>query len=812
MSLSKILFRFISLVFSTFICTVVFSQEFYHELTGKVVGTDFQPISFATIILNDKEQKSVLTTFTDSLGAFILKYNKSIDDHTLKVQHLGYEEYQVSISGTNKDDLGTIQLLELYKDLNVVEVIANRNVIEVNGGIITYNVENSIGAQDVSALEVLKSAPGVFVENESSITLNGKGGVQVLLNGRQTYLSGKELTDLLKSLSSNDIKSIEIINSPTAKFDASGSAGIINIKTKKNQIRGLNGNITSTLAYGISPKQLQNMSANYRVDKLNVFGSYNHTLGNYNYLYGSNRSQNGKTYDSHTDDVDKRQKMSARFGIDYLLNEKNTIGFLANSNFIFGGGITDTRTDIRKASSSIIEETLHAINDYYGQGTSRYNFNLNYRYEDTLGQVLNIDADYGLFDKWNKNLQSNTYRDADNNVTKDNLYRTLNGIDINMMGVKVDYSTKLWLGTLEAGAKYSQVGSANDSRFYHVLATTDSLDNRRSNDFQFDEKISSAYLDYKRAINKWSFQAGLRLEISNSNGHLFYKEEGEDKDNQIKRSFTNFFPFFSISTQPAKNQNLSLSYAKRIERPAYQDLNPFIYMLDELSFWQGNPFLNPELTHRLTLLYSRNNSTIVTFNYAYTDQFNAKVTDTLEIEKIVMVSRNVGTQKHTSLALTQNYSPKSWWDISFNGLLYYIQNDVSFDEYRNLSLQQLAGRLRLVQSFRLPYKMKGEISALYNSKRLSGANTFSRAISQVDIALQKTLLNDKALLRIAVNDIYKGNQSRSHQSFPGFESHNYGYFESRQLRLSFSYKFSRGQSGSQRTRKSALESESERIQ
>ncbi|PRD54687.1 outer membrane beta-barrel protein [Sphingobacterium gobiense] len=809
---SKILSRSISIAFCSFLWAVAFSQEFSYELTGKIVNKDLQPIGSATVILNDKEQKLVSTAVTDSMGSFILRYNKIIDDPTIKVQHLGYKEYQSLIRETQKNDLGTIQLLELDNVLTAVEVTAKPNLIEVNGGTITYNVENSIGEQDVSALEALKRAPGVYVENESTITLNGKGGVQVLLDGRQTYLSGRELTDLLKSLSSNDLKSIEVINSPTAKFDASGSAGIINIKTKKNQIKGLNGNVTSTVAYGISPKQLQNMAVNYSVDKLNVFGSYNHTLGNYNYLYGSNRSQNGRSYNSHTDDVDKRQKMSARFGIDYLLNDKNAIGFLANGNFIFGGGITDTRTEISTLSSPSIEETLDAVNDYYGQGTSRYNFNLNYRYEDTLGHILNIDADYGLFDKWNKNLQSNTYRDAHGQITQDNLYRTLNRIDIDMKGIKIDYSAKLWEGTFEAGAKYSQVGSANDARFFHVIPTVDSLDNRRSNDFQFDERISSAYLDYRRAINKWSFQAGLRLEIADSEGLLFYKEDGQDRDNQIKRNFTNLFPFFSITTTPGENQNLSLSYAKRIERPAYQDLNPFIYMLDELSFWQGNPFLNPELTHRLTLLYSRSNSTVVTFNFAYSDQFNAKVTDTLETEKIVMVNRNVGNQKHWSLALTQNFSPKSWWDLSFNGLLYYIQNDVSFDEYRNLSLQQFAGRLSLLQSFRLPFKMKGEISASYNSKRLSGANIFSRAISQVDVGLQKALLGDKASLRIAVNDIYKGNQSRSNQSFPGFQSSNYGYFESRQVRLSFSYKFSKGQPSSQRTRKSALESESGRIQ
>ncbi|TDS13887.1 outer membrane beta-barrel protein [Sphingobacterium paludis] len=805
-------FRYLLLVLCFFISIGTFGQDFKHQVIGKVVAQDLAPISAATVTLTDGARNIIATAVTDSLGAFTLRFHETDADHRITVRHLGYQEYTYAMREGHTKDLGTIQLIALKNVLSAVEVKAKPKLIEVSGGTIIYNVENSIGGKDVSALEALKRAPGVYVENESAITLNGKGGVQILIDGRQTYLSGSELTDLLKSISSNDLKSIEVINSPTAKFDASGAAGIINIKTKKNQITGLNGNITSAVAYGISPKQLQNMSVNYRVDKINVFGSYNHTLGNYNYIYGSDRTQNGKNYTSDTDDIDKRQKMSTRMGIDYFLNEKNTIGFLANGNFIFGGGITDTRTEIRTLPSTVIEETLDAVNDYYGQGTSRYNFNLNYRYEDTLGRTLQVNADYGLFDKWNKNLQSNTYRNRQGLITEDNLYRTLNDIDIDMMGVQIDYSTKLWEGVLEAGLKYSQVGSANDSRFFHVMPTIDSLDNRRSNDFNFTEKISSAYVDYKRTMNNWSFQGGLRLELANSEGLLSYREDGKDMNNVINRKFTNLFPFLSVTKPLGANQNLSLSYAKRIERPAYPDLNPFIYMLDELSFWQGNPFLNPQLTHRLTLLYSLKNATVVTFNVAYSDQFNAKVTDTLETEKIVMISRNVGTQKHWSLALTQNYSPKPWWELSFNGLLYYIQNDVSFDDYRNLNLRQVAGRVSLLQTFRLPFAMKAEIAATYNSNRLSGANIFAKAISQVDVGVQKSLLKDKASLRIAVTDIYKGNQSRSNQSFPGFQSSNYGYFESQQVRLSFSYNFSKGQSSAQRTRKSALESESGRIQ
>jgi hypothetical protein len=791
-------------------CTKLYGQVHDKRISGKVVDQNYLPIPLATVSLHDRTEKLVLSTTTDSLGQFQMKFEK-VGRHFVKVRHMGHQDQQSAVFEGVTIDLGTFTLLPLTSTLTEVVVEGKKKMMQIDGGTLIYNVESTIGGQDVSVLEALKRAPGVYVENESDITLNGKSGVQILLDGRQTFLTGKELTDLLKSLSSNNLKSIEIINSPTAKYEATGSAGIINIKTKKNQVTGLNGAVTSTLAYGVSAKQLQNVALNYRKDKLNVYGNYNHTFGHYNYLYGTNRQQNGKAYDSHTDDVDKRQKMSTQVGVDYYLNDKNTIGFLANGNFIFGGGITDTRTSISTLPSLVMEETLDAINDYYGQGTARYNFNFNYKYEDTLGRSLNIDADYGFFDKWNKNLQSNTYRDQQQIILQENLYRTLNGIDIDLKGIKLDYGMNLWQGKLETGLKYSNVGSRNNSRFYHVGDVADSLDNRRSNDFHFDEHTSSAYVDYKRALGKWSLQAGLRLENSRSIGKLFYKENGADLDDEINRNFTNLFPFFSATRQFAENQTFSFSYAKRIERPAYADLNPFIYMLDELSFWQGNPFLSPSLTHRFTVLYSLKSATVISFNFAYTDQLNAKVTDTLDSDKIVMISKNVGTQKHWSLTLTQNFVPKPWWDLTFNGLFYYIQNDVSFDQYRNLNLQQAAGRVSLIQSFKLPYKMKAELAAVYNSRRLSGANTLSRAVSQVDIAFQKILLQDKATVRFAINDIYKGNQSKYTQNFPGFVSNSYGYYESRQVRLSFSYRFSSGTAKAQRARKSALENESGRI-
>ncbi len=248
---------------------------------------------------------------------------------------------------------------------------------------------------------------------------------------------------------------------------------------------------------------------------------------------------------------------------------------------------------------------------------------------------------------------------------------------------------------METGVKYSDVTTENDAKFYHAKTNIDSLDERRSNTFDFTEEITSGYLSFKKTIGKWSMQAGLRLENLSSVGALFFTSKGKDSTETIRRKYLNLFPSASISVKLKGGHNLSLSYSRRIDRPAYQDLNPFVYLLDELSFWQGNPFLQPQLTHRVLLQYAYKSATIIGLTFSHTDQFAASITDTLESNKIVIVRRNLGIQNNLSLSLTQNITVAKWWDITFNGSFYYLHNKIAFDKFRNFDFKQLAGRFTI---------------------------------------------------------------------------------------------------------------------
>lgn len=781
----------------------IFAQT--NAITGKIINEFKLPLKDASATIVDQQAKVITGTLSNDKGEFKLSVPIA-GNYQLKISHTGYQTYTSTIFNAVIKDFGAITLFLATKELKEVVVESKQNPISLDGNTLVFNVSKTISAQGGNALDVLRKAPGVFVDQNQSISLNGKAGAMVLLDGKQTYLSSREIADLLSAMPSSQIKSIEIVNSPSAKYDAAGTAGIINIKTNKLTIKGFNGNFTSGLNYGLLLRQSQDLSFNYRKNKFNVFGNYNHFFGHYKYLYGSDRIQGGSNYISDTDDTDKRKRMGSRLGVDYNLNNKNTIGILLTGNFIFGGGITDTHTEMVD-----LQTNLDAINDYYYQQTQRYNANLNYKFEDTLGHILNIDADYGYYEKNAGNLQSNRYTDHQQQVIDENLYRTINGAGINLNAVKVDYAANLWKGKFETGAKYSSISSTTGSDFFHVLTNTESLDERRSNDFGFKEEIASAYVNYKKPVGDWVLQLGLRAENTNSNGKLSYLQNQNPVFENIKRSYLNFFPSASLSVKVNKNNNLSFGYARRIDRPAYQDLNPFVYLLDELSFWAGNPFLKPQLSHRLNVLYTLKQSTVIGFNYGYATNFKANITDTVEVNKIVMIPRNVGIQHNFSFTLTQMIPVAKWWDMTFNATLYRLQNKVSFDEFRNFNLTQNAARLSLQQTFKMPFQLTGEIFSTFNSKRLLGANEIMNATSTLDLALQRNLFNKKGTIRLIYSDLYKGSISNSVQNFAGFQLSNYGYYETRQFKLSFSYKFADASVKGPRNRNSALENENGRI-
>lgn len=801
------------LIYITGFFSPIFAQEkALFTINGLVNDQKNQPIPGASVsIISTLTEQVVTKTIADEKGRFSF----SLTDSTVKVlvSYVGFDVYEsATILLTGNLTLPAIVLKE-GNALHEVTVKGQRipPLIQATGGKIIYNVAASVNSQGANVLEVLRKAPGVVVSSENAIGIAGREGALVLLNGRQTYMQPAELADLLKSMPAANVKSIEVINNPSAQYDAQGSAGIINIVLKKNENEGLNGTINTGLGYGFSLKNNSALSFNYRKDKLNVFGNYSHNVGHFGLRYGMDRDESGTAYRGWSKDTDKRQSIASGLGLDYHLNDRHTIGAHASGNFLFGGGSIYTNTSISDLETGALRNTLFSESDYYHQSSKRYNTNLNYRYEDTLGTSLQLDADYGTFRSASGNLQPNTFYLPDGSVSARNSSRMLTGRDIDLYAFSGAYEQKIGTGKLSVGLKYSSVKSGNLFDLYRLTEGNEVLDPAASNNFSFKEQIFSGYLQYEHHLTKQlSLQAGMRLEQTNATGELITAQAEAQQDAAIRRNYLNGFPSLTLQMKLDEEQQLSINYGRRIDRPAYQDLNPFDQPLDGISSLKGNAYLLPQKTQRLSLQY-QHKKTILELSLSRITDYFAQITDTMGTDKVVMQPRNLGTQQQAGLSVIQQLRLMKAWSLSINALMYYKHNEISFDENRHFNIKRLAGTINIQQTISLPWQIKAELATVFNTKRVGGANDISRRNSQVDVGFQRAFMRDKARLALSFTDVFLGNKWDSTSYFNGYYIRNYGYVESRQVKLNFSYNFGNTKIKAAQERTSGLQSETDRL-
>jgi hypothetical protein len=782
-------------------------------LNGIIKNVDNEVVDGATVFLKDgKEGHLIEQTLSGKDGVF--SFTIKAGTYVISISYMGTLSYQSDlIKLPGNTNLGILKIDITPRSLKevVIQSSGSKPLIKIEGRKMIYNVEKSITAQGSNALEALKKTPGIIVNQDNTIMLNGASTALVTVNGRPTYLQADELAQLLKSMSASDLKSIEVIKTPSAEYDASGTGGIVNLILQKSIAEGFNGNINNGIAYGVSLKQNTNMNLNFRKGKVNAFGSYNHNFGHYAMDYDNDRTTNGKVYLNANHDVDKKHSTGSTFGLDYAIDTTKTLGIVMNANFSSGGGLITPTTNIFDEPTRALLQTLRSESSYPDQMAKRYNTNLNYRYKGSNHTSLDIDADYGLFDAATKNLSTNDYFSSDGTFLSSNDFLVDNSRKIELYAIKADYRFPLWKGTMSTGAKFSSVNANNVFNQYDANGSTNVIDIDLSNTFIYKEKISAGYLKYERSINdKLSLDLGLRLENTHSNGNLQPIKGSNQSATSVVRDYLDLFPTAAITYKTEQEGTYNLSYARRIDRPAYNNLNPFSYPVDELSYWKGNPFLQPQYANTLALQYNYKKTTIST-SYTHTSDISSTITEVSDQNIINMVPRNIGFQNNLNLTITQQLTLAGWWNMSLTGIGYRLENKVGTSAYGNFSRSRFAGTINVQQTFNLPGHITAEVVGGVNSKNISGLNTYVKGNSQIDLGLQKNLMNDKATLRLAFTDILRTNKIITDTQLENLLLHTTYVGETRQLRLNFSYRFGNTKVKSKESRKSGLENESQRL-
>ena len=796
------------------------------KISGSIQEPNGAPATYATVTLHKSADSSLVKgAITGDDGAFEMA-GASAGKYFLKANLIGTGEASgetFEYNGGNQT-LETLQLKAAQNQLAEVSVVARRPPVEVKADKTILNVEGTVNSTGLNALELLRKAPGVTVDNNENVNVRGKNAVKVMIDGRDLPLDGKDLAALLKGTQASDIANIEIISNPSAKYDASGNAGIINIRLKKNKALGTNGNFGLEGIYGETLKGGGNISLNHRGEKFNAFGNFNLHHGDWHNRQNFYREQlqddvradgsagqDWRVFDQKNKEYSENRYKGFRTGVDFFLNSKHTVGVLVNGSVNPGDWHSSSVAKISDLHSvERIDSLLVATNDA-ANDRNDLNFNLNYRFADTSGHSFNIDLDRGAYRIRGASYQPNFYRSADNSETlREAIYRNNTPTDIQILTLKADYEQRLWKGTLGLGVKISDVETANTFDFFKVTDGVPVKSEEQSNSVDYTERTNAAYLNYNRAFGKkLNVQAGLRMENTDY--------EGIGKDTTFTNNYTELFPSAAITYTFTPKVGLNVTYSRRIDRPSYQDLNPFENKLDELTYQKGNPMLLPQFTNSFEISPTYGGYPVMTLGYSHTKDVFTQILqrDVRDTRATFITQENLADQKNYTLTVNAPTPITKWWDgfVSLTGLRSHFRADFSTPETPNFIVDQSYNAFNAYaeQNIKLPLGFGFQVSGWYNSRAFWGTLR-SAAQGSLDVGLKKKILKDKGEIRVRVGDILGTAGWRGENLFsPGLRMIANGNWESQTVTLNFSYRFGSNEVKAARQRKTGLEDEKNRV-
>lgn len=760
-------------------------------------------------LLKAKDSALVKVAITDKAGNFSFE-NVKDGDYLVLATSVGHSKTfsnSITISaGIPKVSVGVLQLILTQQALKEVVVSAKKPLIERKIDRTIVNVDASITSTGSTALEVLEKSPGISVDKDGNISLKGKAGVIVYLDGRPSYLSGTDLANMLRNMSASQLEQIEIMTNPPAKYDAAGNAGVINIKTKKNKLYGYNGSVTTGYTQGRYARFNEALSFNYRNKKVNFFSNFNYNRNHRSqelYILRNMRNANTKAitsiFDQHTEMENQSHNYSAKIGMDYSISKNTTLGAVVNGFYNPSLWQSTSNTFINNPDGSLREKIIS-----YTQNEEKWkNFstNVNFRTKlDTAGQELTADLDLIQYKATSVQPLTSTYFDNAGNQLKapDVLNGTL-PTNIKIYSGKVDYTLPLKKDAkFEAGIKTSFVNTDNNARYDSVKTGYSVLDSARSNHFIYDENINAAYVNYSRPLGKkWTAQLGLRVENTNSNGiskgYTFNKTQNkfEYTETKFKRSYTQLFPTVYLQYTANEKNQFVINYGRRIERPDYQDMNPFVHFLDRYTFEQGNPNLSAQFAHNIELSHTYKGFLTSTVNYTKTTDIIQMVLEQNDVTNETFVKKaNIASSEQFGLAITANKSITKWLSGNIYANVYnnHFKGVVGVEP---ISLGITSYMVQLQTQLKFNKGWAAELSGFYRSKGLEGV-IFIKPIAQFNAGVSKQVLKNQGSLRLNIRDIFAGSVFKGYSRYGTVDANFKNVNDSRAVSLTFTYRFNKG--------------------
>jgi outer membrane receptor protein involved in Fe transport len=757
------------------------------SISGTVIDAEHNPIEFANVIILSEDESEVLKgTSTDNNGFFKF-FNLENATYVLKVSYIGFEGFDQKIILSGNLDLQTIQLNEVSEHLDEVSVFAKKPTIKREADRLVFNIE-STALVEGNMLQVLKSTPGVLVIGDEITVKNSNPTVYI--NDRKVNLSSEDLNQLLEGSSANAIKSVEVITNPSARYDAE-SGVVINIIMSKNLITGYSGSVFANYTQGVFPRynagsshffKNENISLNvnysYAKDKINREGDDTvNFLNNLNELNQSWRSITNRNTWSET------HNLSANF--DYFMDDNNTLSLSSNALYL-------PYFKYKIGSNTVIsDENSDFLSRFTADNLSRDNkynlaFDIDFKHNFSSGD-LTLNAHYTTYNyERNQHVISNFF-DVNNNFQNASAFNTDNNQGTNIFAGKIDYSLPLNdSSNFETGLKFSGTTTESDITQFDVDLTTgnETVDALNSDAFNYDERIYAAYANYDLNTEKWSVNAGLRVEQTNIEGVSPLTNIANTQD------YLEWFPNASLQYNISDDYNVYINYKRSIERPSYAALNPFRFFLNDNYVVTGNPFLVPKFTDHFVL--GTNITNFFTFE-AYYQNFDGAISEIPRQNNttnvIEYISVNFDKTVEFGFDFITNFNITNKWSVYAVTSFYNFEEETDFgqgfvtkNQWSNYSI------LQNDFTFLKDNSLNANLTFTWSGKSLQGFQIVeNRLISE--FAVSKSVLNKRGVISLSVSDLFNTHDYDYNTQYQNQNSLGHADIDDRYVKLGFRYKF-----------------------
>lgn len=783
--------------------TVLDAQANKGMVTGKVMNAQNHPVEYATAALISFETNEIEKgSICNEEGTFIIE-NVAYGEYYLSIRMLGYDSYETErlvIDSNHPVVNKTIVLKETAQQIEELVVTGKYAFVEQTADKIIVNPNASIISSSENVYDILKKSPGVNIDNNDNISLKGMQGVIVMIDDKPTHIYGKDLAPMLKGMLGKNIRSIEIIENPSARYDAEGNSGIINIKTKHNSAPGINGSVNAGLTFTRTAGGNAGADLNLNFGKVNLYGNYAfYDWRGWFRMEGTRRFTNDELNGSYTlmsnESSSDGNAHNYKIGADYFLAKNHVLSIMLHgnngSNNMLDDGLSAFKSSITSVDSSVIS-IADRIMDWDNK-----TFNANYKWDiDSLGRSFTADADYARFNFRSEATQCSEFLDGSGiNLKEDASLASAMDNTIDILSAKLDYTHPInKTYALEAGLKSSYVGIGSKASMLGYINQDDH--------FLYTEKIQAGYVSGSARFKSTSVQLGLRVENTISSGNSI--STGQVDDN----SYTDIFPSFFVQQVLTPKQSLGFRYSYRIGRPNYHALNPFVWMMDPYTYNLGNPVLHPQFTHSMSLNHSFDGKLLTSIGLNRTDDlFTEVIYQDEKTNAAFQTTENIGTTTDLNISETVQVQATEWWRM--NGTSVVMYKKVQAKESIGGALTQWSFTGNLNNSFTLPYRMSLEVNAKYVSRQLFG-NLIMKPHYGIDLGLQMRVLDDRGAIRISFSDIFNTSSAGVSSKYANLELDMTIHNETRRLNLSFNYRFGKSDFKTRADRSTASDEEQSR--